>query len=99
ELNARFFASPAVAGSSLILRSATHLYCLQEGHQRTAEQVAADVYPAASSTGGKTAGTKSNQSTKQERLGELRKQLGGLVKAGTLTRKEAMEIFQAAQNK
>jgi len=99
ELNARFFASPAVAGSSLILRSATHLYCLQEGHQRTAEQVAADVYPAASATGGKPAWSKSNQSTKQERLGELRKQLGGLVKAGTLTRQEAMEIFQAAQNK
>jgi outer membrane protein assembly factor BamB len=98
ELNARFFASPAVAGSSLILRSATHLYCLQEGHQRTAEQVAADVYPATSATGGKPAWSKSNQSTKQERLGELRKQLGGLVKAGTLTRKEAMEIFQAAQN-
>ncbi len=99
ELNARFFASPAVAGSSLILRSATHLYCLQEGHQRTAEQVAADVYPAESATGGKPAWSKSNQSTKQERLGELRKQLGGLVKAGTLTRQEAMEIFQAAQNK
>ncbi len=99
ELNARFFASPAVAGSSLILRSATHLYCLQEGHQRTAEQVAADVYPAGSATGGKRAWSKSNQSTQQERLGELRKQLGGLVKAGTLTRKEAMELFQAAQNK
>ena len=99
ELNARFFASPAVAGSSLILRSATHLYCLQEGHQRTAEQVAADVYPAASASGGKPEWSKSNQSTKQERLGELRKQLGGLVKAGTLTREEAMEIFQAAQNK
>lgn len=45
ELNARFIASPAVAGSSLILRSTSHLYCLANGFQRTAEQVAADAMP------------------------------------------------------
>lgn len=32
EFDARFIASPAVAGSNLILRSLTHLYCFAEGH-------------------------------------------------------------------
>jgi|TARA_B110000495_G_scaffold145596_1_gene128492 outer membrane protein assembly factor BamB len=99
ELNARFFASPAVAGSSLILRSATHLYCLHKGQQRTAQQVAADVYPEASATGTKAAWSNSKQPTMDERLVKLRQQLGGLVKAGTLTIKEATEIYKAAQNK
>ncbi len=44
-LNTSFIASPAVAGNSLILRSTTHLYCLANGFERTAEQVAADEMP------------------------------------------------------
>ncbi len=42
SLNASFIASPAVAGSALILRSTTHLYCLANGFERSAEQVVAD---------------------------------------------------------
>ncbi|MEO2015518.1 MAG: PQQ-binding-like beta-propeller repeat protein [Fuerstiella sp.] len=45
RMNARFIASPAVGGSSLILRSTTHLYCLARGYERNKQEVAADVYP------------------------------------------------------
>ncbi|MEE2641694.1 MAG: PQQ-binding-like beta-propeller repeat protein, partial [Planctomycetota bacterium] len=42
RLNASFIASPAVAGSHLLMRSTTHLYCFAEGYSRSPEQVAAD---------------------------------------------------------
>ncbi|MEM6691853.1 MAG: hypothetical protein AAF664_20660, partial [Planctomycetota bacterium] len=38
KLDASFIASAAVAGSSLILRSKTHLYCVEEGHEGNIEQ-------------------------------------------------------------
>ncbi len=40
ELNGSFIASPAVAGSSIILRSTSHLYCLSEGYERSAAELA-----------------------------------------------------------
>jgi len=33
RFDASFIASPAIAGSSIILRSLTHLYCVTEGHE------------------------------------------------------------------
>jgi outer membrane protein assembly factor BamB len=69
HMNASFIASPAVVGSSLILRSTTHLYCIQSGFNRSEQQVAADVYPkstAGTMSVGKTAAnnaTTENQKT------------------------------------
>jgi outer membrane protein assembly factor BamB len=48
RLNASFIASPAVAGSSLIVRSTTHLYCIHAGYTRSEQEVASDVYPKSS---------------------------------------------------
>ena len=42
-MRGRFIASPAVAGNSLLLRSTTHLYCLSNGYQRSAEEVAREM--------------------------------------------------------
>ena len=98
ELNGQFIASPAVADSSLILRSTTHLYCIADGYQRTAEQVAADVYPerretkrVSSKAGKKGGGDKA--------LSALGAQLKEMVKSGKLTGKEARELYQAAAEK
>jgi outer membrane protein assembly factor BamB len=43
KLNASFIASPAVADSSLILRSTTHLYRIQEGYQRSEAELAREM--------------------------------------------------------
>ena len=43
ELNASFIASPAVTDSALLLRSTTHLYCLQSGYTRPAAEVAQEM--------------------------------------------------------
>ena len=99
RLDARFLASPAVAGSSLLLRSTTHLYCVATGHQRTPEQVAADVYPQASVATVKRSSKKGSSSSVDDKLEALKRELGVLVRAGTLTRKEAAEIYQAANEK
>ena len=40
RLDARFIASPAVAGLNLILRSTTHLYCIANGYERSKQEVA-----------------------------------------------------------
>jgi len=98
-LNARFLASPAVAGSSLLLRSTTHLYCLETGRQRTPEQVAADVYLEAPVDSGKRASRKVGGGSIDSKLETLKQELGVLVRAGTLTRKEAAEIYRAANPK
>lgn len=42
KMIASFIASPAVANSSLILRSTTHLYCLSNGYHRSEAEVATD---------------------------------------------------------
>ena len=42
RMNASFISSPAVARSSLILRSTTHLYCLSNGYKRSEAEVAQD---------------------------------------------------------
>ena len=72
ELNAEFIASPAVADDSLILRSTTHLYCIAEGHQRTAEQVAADVYSEQRDTKRATAKALKNNAQEQRSRGAWR---------------------------
>ena len=43
EMNGSFIASPAVAGSSLILRSTTHLYCLTKGYTRSEAEIAREM--------------------------------------------------------
>lgn len=43
EMNGSFIASPAVAGESLLLRSTTHLYCLTDGYQRSAAELAREM--------------------------------------------------------
>ncbi|MCR9292434.1 MAG: PQQ-like beta-propeller repeat protein [bacterium] len=98
KLNAAFIASPAVAGDSLILRSTTHLYCIADGHDRSPEQVAADVYPERRETKQRTAKTAKNTSL-NEGLAALSAQLREMVKAGKLTRKDAIELYQAAAGK
>ena len=92
KLNAEFIASPAVAGESLILRSTTHLYCIAEGHDRTPEQVAADVYPERREKGQRTA----KNTSPNEGLAALSAQLREMVKAGKLTREDALKLYQAA---
>ena len=93
RMNASFIASPAVAGASLILRSTTHLYCLQEGFERTGQQVAADVYPKA--TVAKKEAVKSN-GPDAERLAALGSKLKAMVKSGKLSREIATELYRSA---
>ncbi|MEC8553646.1 MAG: PQQ-binding-like beta-propeller repeat protein [Planctomycetota bacterium] len=95
KLNAEFIASPAVAGDSLILRSTTHLYCITDGHYRTPEQVAADVYPKRREKGQ----SRAKNTSPNEGLAALSSQLREMVKAGKLTRKEAFELYQTAAGK
>ncbi|MAR12561.1 MAG: quinonprotein alcohol dehydrogenase [Blastopirellula sp.] len=94
RLNASFIASPAVGNASLILRSTTHLYCITQGHRRTDQQLAADVYPDTPAQSNSKTG-----SAKDAQLQELAAQLKALVVAGKLTRKEAAELYQAAAGK
>ena len=95
KLNAEFIASPAVADDMLILRSTTHLYCIADGHHRSREQVAADVYPERRETKQRTA----KNSSPNQGLAALSAQLREMVKAGKLTRKDAIELYQAAADK
>lgn len=98
DLNAQFIASPAVADSSLILRSTTHLYCIANGHHRTLEQVAADVYPERRETKRVTSKA-AKKGAEDKGLAALGAQLKEMVKAGKLTGKEAMKLYQAAAGK
>ena len=98
KMNAMFIASPAVAGNSLILRSTTHLYCIADGHHRTPEQVASDVYPEQRETNRRAAKTPKNNA-QDKGLAALRAQLKEMVKAGKLTPKDAIELYQAAIGK
>lgn len=95
KLNAEFIASPAVAGDLLILRSTTHLYCIADGHHRSPEQVAADVYPERRETKQRTA----KNTSPNEGLAALSAQLREMVRAGKLTRTDAIELYQAAAGK
>jgi outer membrane protein assembly factor BamB len=111
KLDASFIASPAVAGDSLILRSTTHLYCLAKGYERTAEQVAAErreaearmlVNPQSGKRGEVASprlkalldsGTITEEQS--ERLVAFSVRLRGMVEAGKLTRKEALNLWQS----
>lgn len=95
RLNAEFIASPAVAGDLLILRSTTHLYCIAEGHYRSLEQVAADVDPERRERGQRTA----KNTSPSQGLAALSAQLREMVKAGKLTPKDAIELYQTAVGK
>jgi len=102
ELNAAFIASPAVANDSLILRSTTHLYCIADGHHRTSEQVAADVYPEQHETKRATAKATAKATAndgQDKRLAALGVQLKKMVKAGKLTPDDAIELYHAAAGK
>jgi len=92
-LNACFIASPAVLGNSLILRSTTHLYCLTDGYERSAEQVAADVYPIA----GKLRPADRNKTSRPARVQALSARLKALVKNDTLTEAEARELLETVK--
>ena len=96
--NASFIASPAVTDSSLILRSTTHLYCIEKGHHRTAEQLAADVYPGEQGENRRSKeGLTKNAETKP--LDAFAARLKELVKEGKLTREDAIELYQSAAEK
>ena len=116
RLDASFIASPAVAGNSLVLRSTTHLYCLEKGYERSAEEVAAERREAeARMLAGKGDGKKNDgkgsvvQSPRvkalledgtitreqSQRLDAFALRLREMVKAGKLTRKEAIDLWQA----
>ena len=96
QMNASFIASPAVAGSSLILRSRTHLYCVQTGYTRSDKQVAADVYP--ESSVGKAKPDQQKKSA-QDGLAALGAKLKESVVEGTLNKKDALELWQSAAGK
>ena len=97
ELNAEFIASPAVANDSLLVRSRTHLYCFATGHQRTPEQVTADIYPERQDRrASKRVGKKGAAGGGLQELGA---QLKDMVKSGKLTGEEARELYQAAAGK
>lgn len=91
RLKASFIASPAVAGSALLLRSTTHLYCVRDGYSRTQQEVAADDYPA-------RVEKRSRQRvlSSDERLTALGVKLKALVKSGKLNKQDALELYQAA---
>ena len=116
RLDASFIASPAVAGNSLVLRSTTHLYCLEKGYERSAEEGAAERREAeARMLAGKGDGKKNDgkgsvvQSPRvkalledgtitreqSQRLDAFALRLREMVKAGKLTRKEAIDLWQA----
>ena len=98
EMNASFIASPAVAGDAMILRSTTHLYCVAQGYRRTPEQVAADVYPEQNlARAMKSKAPKTNPQSGN--LAKLSSQLREMVKAGVLTREDAIELYQTAAGK
>ncbi len=92
RMNASFIASPAVAGSSLILRSTTHLYCVASGYKRTDEQLAADVYP--KSTAGKAKPEK-KAASREKRLGAFAAKLKAMVAEGTLSKEDGAELWQS----
>ena len=92
-LNARFIASPAVLGNSLILRSTTHLYCLTDGYKRSAEQVAADADPIA----GELRHSDRKTTSRSARLQALSTRLKALVKNETLTEEEARDLLQTVK--
>jgi len=93
RMNARFIASPAVGGSSLILRSTTHLYCLSKGYQRSAAEVARDMPR-------ERDGASANRpKSTREKLTALKRQIDALQKSGKLTRQEAEALFQSATGK
>ncbi|MAV35524.1 MAG: hypothetical protein CMJ59_08700 [Planctomycetaceae bacterium] len=90
KLDASFIASPAVAGDSMILRSTTHLYCIAEGYQRTAEQVAA-------TSRKQQKQVKAVQKPKgQTDLTALATRLKKAVAAGKITEKDAKAKYDAA---
>lgn len=98
EMNASFIASPAVTGDAIILRSTTHLYCVAQGYRRTPEQVAADVYPEQNlARSMKSKAPKTN--SQSGNLAKLSSQLREMVKAGVLTREDAVELYQIAAGK
>ena len=97
-LNASFIASPAVTDSSLILRSTTHLYCIEKGHHRTAEQLAADVYPGEQGDNRRSK-ERSIKNVGAKGLDAFAARLKELVKQGKLTREDAIELYQSAVEK
>ena len=92
RMNASFIASPAVAGSSLILRSTTHLYCVASGYKRTAEQITADVYP--KSNAGK-AKPKQQTASRKKRLSAFAAKLKEMVGDGTLSKEDGTELWES----
>jgi hypothetical protein len=74
------------------------LYCIADGHHRTSEQVAADVYPEQHETKRATAKATTNDG-QDKRLAALGVQLKKMVKAGKLTPDDAIELYHAAAGK
>ncbi|MFP6764288.1 MAG: PQQ-binding-like beta-propeller repeat protein [Planctomycetaceae bacterium] len=92
-LKARFIASPAVLGNSLILRSTTHLYCLTNGYKRSDQQLAADIYP----DSGNIRKSDGKAASRADRVQALSARLKALVRSRTLTEEEALELLQTVQ--
>jgi hypothetical protein len=94
QLNAEFIASPAVADHSLVLRSTTHLYCFANGYQRTAEDVAADVYRKRNQRGKRTYVQEKSDvdwATAYEQLLKTNAKLRDKVESGGTTKEEVIE--------
>ncbi|MEO1618644.1 MAG: PQQ-binding-like beta-propeller repeat protein [Planctomycetota bacterium] len=92
NLKASFIASPAVVGSSLILRSTTHLYCIQSDYARSEQQVAADIYPRPFSPKAQPA----KEPARDAGLAALGAKLKASFAQGTLNKDDALELWRSA---
>ena len=100
QLNAEFIASPAVAGDSIVLRSTTHLYSFANGYRRSAEDVAADVYPERNQRGKRVYAkekTDVDWETAYERILKINAKLREKVESGETTKEEVIEWMMKRQ--
>ena len=89
QLDGSFVASPAVVGNSLIMRSTTHLYRIENGFERTAAQVAADE-PSKSAS-------EAIKGSLQRTLESVTAQIKQAVAEGSLTEEEGNEQIKQVQ--
>ncbi|MEM6776806.1 MAG: PQQ-binding-like beta-propeller repeat protein [Planctomycetota bacterium] len=99
QLDASFIASPAVAGSSLILRSRTHLYCIADGYRRSEEAIADESRPKAhlvadQSSAEMNASKEIDWDAIYEKALQSNPAIGRKVDAGDATKAQVIEYLQ-----
>lgn len=99
RLNGTFIASPAVVGSSLILRSTTHLYCLANGYQRSSEEVEREMQQQADrladrSASGDKAGQEQDWDAIYEKLLKTNPEVRKKVEDGKATKQDVIRYLK-----